>query len=430
MHPNPCWTSALPHPSAAGPFRSAAAAADADAPWRSAFRPDPSWASAADGTALRALVCDAGSPASRAAAPLLVCLHGAGCAALSWAPLARELPSALPAFTLAALDLRGHGGSDDGPRGGAGAAGEDGGNSAQSSSARPDLSVGVLLDDVVAATLQLVAQTQRERRAAAHGVSGDGSLAEETTQPPPPLRVFLVGHSLGGALAAKASATLALRLPSCGAALCGVVLLDVVEGTARGLHARRAASAALASRPASFVSLEAASKWERLRSGSGGPGCGTHRRAPSVASRSVASQLVWRQNGGVVNSRSGADGDDSGSAFVWRTDLAASSESWDGWFEGMGDAFLSAPCGRLLLLASTDRLDSQLTTAQMRGALQVVVLREGDASHSLHEDAPGVVAASVASFVSRNSRALPPARGIRAAPLPQPQPSVAALPVT
>ena len=62
-------------------------------------------------------------------------------------------------------------------------------------------------------------------------------------------------------------------------------------------------------------------------------------------------------------------------------------EHWRGWFEGISTQFLAAPGAKLLLLAGVDRLDKELTIAQMQGKFQMHVFN--GAGHSIHEDAPG-----------------------------------------
>jgi protein phosphatase methylesterase 1 len=115
-------------------------------------------------------------------------------------------------------------------------------------------------------------------------------FASEDAGATPPL--VLVGHSLGGSIAARCAA--AGALPS----LCGVAVLDIVEGTA--LAAVPTMQAALAARPQRFADEAAARTWAR---------------AP--LSPSLASQLV-----------PAADGH----GLTWRTPLHATAPFWDGWF--------------------------------------------------------------------------------------------------
>jgi protein phosphatase methylesterase 1 len=51
----------------------------------------------------------------------------------------------------------------------------------------------------------------------------------------------------------------------------------------------------------------------------------------------------------------------------WRTDLAKTQPFWEGWFGGLSKKFLSGRGGKMLLLAGTDRLDTELTIGQMQG---------------------------------------------------------------
>ena len=65
--------------------------------------------------------------------------------------------------------------------------------------------------------------------------------------------VILVGHSMGGAMAVHTAA--AELLPT----LCGLIVIDVVEGTA--MEALASMQSFLRSRPKQFSSLENAIEW-------------------------------------------------------------------------------------------------------------------------------------------------------------------------
>lgn len=69
--------------------------------------------------------------------------------------------------------------------------------------------------------------------------------------------------------------------------------------------------------------------------------------------------------------------------YVWRTDLFKSEIYWKGWFTNLSKIFLSVKAVKLLLLAGTDRLDTDLTVAQMQGKYQLVLLPCG---HVIQED--------------------------------------------
>jgi protein phosphatase methylesterase 1 len=89
----------------------------------------------------------------------------------------------------------------------------------------------------------------------------------------------------------------------------------------------------------------------------------------------------------------------------WRTNLKETDDFWSGsshsprslildfaitlalnlkgWFTGLSEKFLEASPGRLLVLASTETLDTTLTKGQVGGMFQMEILR--DVGHSVHE---------------------------------------------
>ena len=137
-------------------------------------------------------------------------------------------------------------------------------------------------------------------RAAAEDDAAAAATPHATSAAPPPPPLVIVGHSMGGAVAARVAARMAAREApdALATALCGVAVLDIVEGTALALAP--AMRALLASRPDRFDDLAAARKWARA--------------APGVA---FASQLVPLAGGAGV---------------AWRTPLRATEPFWDGWF--------------------------------------------------------------------------------------------------
>ncbi|KAI0398437.1 Alpha/Beta hydrolase protein [Xylariaceae sp. FL0594] len=223
-----------------------------------------------------------------------------------------------------------------------------------------DLSLGTLADDLLAA-LEL---TRREMRWA---------------EMPP---VILVGHSMGGAVVTELA-----RSGRLGSALLGYAVLDVVEGSA--IDATRHMNTYLATRPQGFPSVESGIEWHmRTRT----------IRNPASARTSVPSLLA-------LDDRDPADA----RPWKWRTDLAATEPFWENWFLGLSSKFLGARGGKLLLLAGTDRLDTELTIGQMQGKYNLQVFPE--AGHFIHEDLPEKTAISLVDFYRRNDRSalvLPP----------------------
>lgn len=54
-------------------------------------------------------------------------------------------------------------------------------------------------------------------------------------------------------------------------------------------------------------------------------------------------------------------------AYVWRVNLKSTEPYWHGWFDGLSKVFLSISVPKMLILAGVDRLDKELTIAQMQG---------------------------------------------------------------
>lgn len=151
--------------------------------------------------------------------------------------------------------------------------------------------------------------------------------------------VILVGHSLGGAVVTDLAMTGKL-----GASLLGYAVLDVVEGSA--MDALHSMHTYLSTRPGGFASVQAAIDWH-------------------IRSRTVRNPISARTS--VPALLSLMEGVDAARPWRWRTNLSATQPFWEGWFVGLSKKFLRAKGGKLLLLAGTDRLDTELTIGQMQG---------------------------------------------------------------
>ncbi|KAG8421265.1 Protein phosphatase methylesterase 1, variant 2 [Metarhizium acridum] len=193
--------------------------------------------------------------------------------------------------------------------------------------------------------------------------------------------IMLVGHSLGGAVVTDLAFTGKL-----GTSLLGYAVLDVVEGSA--MDALQSMQTYLSTRPSGFASIETAIEWH-IRS----------RTIRSSVSARTSVPALLRQEESAAASR----------PWRWRTNLAATQPFWEDWFVGLSKKFLGARGGKLLLLAGTDRLDTELTIGQMQGKYALQVFPE--AGHFIHEDMPEKTAISLADFYRRNDRTalvLPP----------------------
>ncbi|TRX98215.1 hypothetical protein FHL15_000860 [Xylaria flabelliformis] len=193
--------------------------------------------------------------------------------------------------------------------------------------------------------------------------------------------IILVGHSMGGAVVTELA-----RSGRLGNAVLGYAVLDVVEGSA--IDALQHMHTYLSTRPTGFQTLETGIEW--------------HTRSRTIrnsisARTSVPSLLSLEEKSGDTR------------PWKWRTDLAATKPYWENWFVGLSGKFLAARGGKLLLLAGTDRLDTELTIGQMQGKYNLQVFPE--AGHFIHEDLPEKTAISLVDFYRRNDRSalvLPP----------------------
>lgn len=311
--------------------------------------------------------------------PVVVCLHGGGYSALSWAHFSIEITEMVHC-TCVAIDLRGHGDThtdnDD------------------------DLSADTMSMDVAT-----VLQTMYN---------------EEMPE------IIMIGHSMGGAICVHVAEMQEML------SLAGVVVIDVVEGTA--MEALASMQSFLRSRPSHFKSIQHAIEWS-IRSG--------QIRNVQSAKVSMPGQIVNVLTDKLATnelpleeSRQGSlDIPDEKTTFAspmaipedeefvpeseataqspftvpvsedpkkykWRIDLSKSEKYWPGWFEGLSNKFLNLRPAKLLLLAGIDNLDKTLTVGQMQGRFQMQVLAR--CGHAVHEDLPHDVAEVVGSFMLRN----------------------------
>uniref|UniRef100_A0A0N4U1V6 Protein phosphatase methylesterase 1 n=1 Tax=Dracunculus medinensis TaxID=318479 RepID=A0A0N4U1V6_DRAME len=167
---------------------------------------------------------------------------------------------------------------------------------------------------------------------------------------------FLIGHSMGGALAVHVA--LSARIKS----VVGLCVIDVVEGTA--MEALKTMTTFLQSRPKNFTSLESAIEWA-YRSGTA--------KNLQAARVSMPSQVKKVDE-----------------HYIWRINLLKTQPHWTGWFKGLSKRFLSCNVPKLLILAGTDRLDTDLTVGQMQGKFQNTILPK--TGHAIQEDAPDKLA--------------------------------------
>ncbi|XP_015594392.1 protein phosphatase methylesterase 1 isoform X2 [Cephus cinctus] len=313
--------------------------------------------------------------------PTLVLLHGGGYSGLTWAEFTKCIVTMVVCRVMA-IDLRGHGDSH--------------------TTNEEDLSADTLALDV-AGIIESVSDDQTP--------------------------IILVGHSMGGAVAVKAAPLITN--------LAGVVVIDVVEGTA--MDALTSMQSFLRSRPSSFNSISQAIEW-CVRSGQirnaqsakvSVPGQIKNIKTGKLATHDIESlssdpnheneveDVIHRED--IIQEEETSNmpppphsNKSEKKNYAWRIDLAKTEQHWSGWFKGLSAAFLNIPSPKMLLLAGVDRLDRELTVGQMQGKFQMQVLPA--CGHAVHEDVPDKVAEAVATFMVRHKFAEPASEFTRTFP--------------
>ncbi len=69
------------------------------------------------------------------------------------------------------------------------------------------------------------------------------------------------------------------------------------------------------------------------------------------------------------------------------------------WFDGLTKSFLSVKVPKILLLAASDRMDKELTIAQMQGKFKLSVVN--NTGHIIHEDDPTETYKIIDSFIKK-----------------------------
>ncbi|KAI5366313.1 Putative alpha/beta hydrolase-1, protein phosphatase methylesterase [Septoria linicola] len=194
-------------------------------------------------------------PTDHKKGPLLICHHGAGASALSFANFAQELRKNLPAAGVLSLSARGHGSNVI---------------DISTGTEMHDFSLSALVEDAI--TIINLAATQQ----------GWSML--------PP--TILLGHSLGGAIVTTIANE---HFQAFGSNLIGYGVLDVVEGSA--IEALSHMTTYIASRPSTFNNVEEATAWH-IRSRTIRDQHSAEASVPSllIPSPSGNGKLVWRTN--------------------------------------------------------------------------------------------------------------------------------------
>ncbi|KZT06141.1 protein phosphatase methylesterase [Laetiporus sulphureus 93-53] len=251
------------------------------------------------------------TPPKFADGTVMVCHHGAGMSALTFACVAKEVTDVSKGECgVLALDCRGHGKTT---------------HITEPAPDQEDFSIDTLVSDLVN-TIEVI-------------------FSDRASAP----TLLLVGHSLGGSVIVRACPILQERQYR----ITGVAVLDIVEEFT--LEALPMMHSLLDARPEGFDSPEEAIEWHVQ----------THViRNPASARVSVPAVITPAP----PDARPGTP------AYVWRAPLRATASYWTSWFTGLSSKFLIARTARLLILAGTERLDKELMIGQMQGKFQLVVI--------------------------------------------------------
>lgn len=186
--------------------------------------------------------------------------------------------------------------------------------------------------------------------------------------------IIVIGHSMGGSIATKTVAEIFKneeKYPKLFEKIQGLIVIDVVEGTA--MEALPYMESIVKSRPSNFDSIDHAVEY-MYKTGT----------IKNVESARISVPPLFKEG---VNEKGKP-------AFLWKTNLLSSQKYWPGkinylfnfleWFGGLTNCFLNIKVPKVLLLADSDRMDKDLTIAQMQGKFKLKVIR--NVGHIIHED--------------------------------------------
>eukprot|EP00939_MAST-03C_sp_MAST-3C-sp1_P000927 g927.t1 len=272
---------------------------------------------------------------------LFFLLHGAGCTSMTWAPLVRKMSEE---HYVAAFDARAHGQTR--------------------TSDESNLALSTLSSDALHVLKAIIFEMKRPKTSS-------------------PVRIVLVGHSMGGAVAVALSRL--IEIERCDAfRVVGCAIVEMVGKTALASADRN--EAYLRDRPKRFLTVEDAVRWA----------C----RSRFVANRQSAAMSVPSC---LVRVEKEADTESSSSlssSYVWRTDVLSTKRFWSDWFDDLSERFLSLRVPKLVILSHAGKLDTPMTIAHMSGKIQLRVVRDG--GHMVHENFPSVVATMFVEFAKRS----------------------------
>ena len=194
----------------------------------------------------------------------------------------------------------------------------------------------------------------------------------------PEENLILLGHSMGGSIATKTCCQILkeeAKYKELYNKMQGLIVIDVVEGTA--MDALPFMENIVHNRPDKFNSIQKGIEYMYKS--------GTIKNIES-ARISVPPLLKEEKN------------DKTGKIFYkFKTNLLDSKPFWNEWFIGLTKAFLSCNIPKMLMLAGIERMDKDLTIAQMQGKYKLSIMR--NVGHIMHEDKPDEAMKFIKDFI-------------------------------
>ena len=194
----------------------------------------------------------------------------------------------------------------------------------------------------------------------------------------PDENLILVGHSMGGSIATKTCCEILKeeeKYKELYKKMQGLIVIDVVEGTA--MDALPFMENIVNNRPERFNSIQKGIEY-MYKSGT----------IKNIESARISVPPLLKED---VNNK-------GVKTYVFKTNLMESKPFWNEWFIGLTKAFLSCNIPKTLMLAGIERMDKDLTIAQMQGKYKLSILR--GVGHIIHEDKPEEVMKIIKDFIT------------------------------
>ena len=194
----------------------------------------------------------------------------------------------------------------------------------------------------------------------------------------PEENLILLGHSMGGSIATKTCCQILKeesKYKELYNKMQGLIVIDVVEGTA--MDALPFMENIVHNRPDKFNSIQKGIEY-MYKSGT----------IKNIESARISVPPLLKEE---KNDKTGK---------IWykfKTNLLDSKPFWNEWFIGLTKAFLSCNIPKMLMLAGIERMDKDLTIAQMQGKYKLSIMR--NVGHIMHEDKPDEAMKFIKDFI-------------------------------